>query len=118
MRSRLKGLRREARLALKRDRFASQYLGVCLNGRGNRWKIIVFGQENKVELTGFATDLEAAIAYDRLARYINGQAAVLNFPEKRYRPASVEELREKMQNPSRGRSSARASGKPRRARRR
>jgi hypothetical protein len=76
------------------------------------------GRKNKVELRGFTTELEAAVAYDRLARYINGQAAVLNFPEKRYRPASVEELREKMQNPSRGRSSARASRKSRHVRRR
>jgi hypothetical protein len=57
------------------------YRGVHKHSR--RWRAMISIGENRVRLGSFATELEAAIAYDRMAREHHGEFAVLNFSADR-----------------------------------
>lgn len=59
----------------------SKYKGVCqLNGRGP-WRAQIGSRKNRRFLGSFATEEQAARAYDRAARETFGPYARLNFPE-------------------------------------
>jgi hypothetical protein len=100
-------LRREARLACRRGHFASDYLGV-VQAKGGRWSAAIWlGRRRGDKATYIATfdsEKNAAIARDRVARRMRVDAA-LNFPERRYRGASIDEMRawaQKVNGPRRG----------------
>ncbi len=63
---------------VKRDR--GRGFMVCFNHRGEKYVA-----------AGYRTERDAALAADRLARYVG--RTLLNFPEKRLAPASLDELR-------------------------
>jgi hypothetical protein len=59
---------------------ASKYKGVCLNDNG-RWRVrarLIDGR--RVYLGSYATEHEAALAYDAHVRAAHGEFAALNFP--------------------------------------
>jgi hypothetical protein len=106
-------LRREARLATRPSKFASEYFGVSKGAKG-RWEARIWlghrrGQKTTYIAT-FDTEENAAIAHDRVARRLRPDAA-LNFPERRYRPASIDEMQawsRKVNEPPRGRAGKRS----------
>lgn len=61
-------------------RGASPYRGACRYG-GGRWLAKIRTGGRQISLGVFATDREAAIAYDAAARVHHGEFAYLNFPE-------------------------------------
>jgi len=58
------------------------YKGVCKDG--NKWIVWVTSKGNSYFLGSFDSELEAALVYDKGARYFFGEYARLNFPEKFY----------------------------------
>jgi len=62
----------------KRCRSASVYKGVTPSW--SRWKALIKVDGVQLNLGTFATELNAAIAYDIAARALHGEHAALNFP--------------------------------------
>jgi hypothetical protein len=73
---------------------ASHYLGVCRTGSKKPWRVVVADGRSSRSAGYWATEEDAALAYDRAALWYQGEAATLNFPERRrkLKPASVEML--------------------------
>lgn len=69
-----------------RSKVSSSYKGVFLVANG-KYQARIFHDEKDKRLGTFATELEAAHAYDAAARLLHGEYARLNFPE----PSSVVE---------------------------
>jgi hypothetical protein len=59
----------------------SQYKGVHFIPTSDRWRAAIYVKHKKHNLGTFATELDAAQAYDRAAKELHGQFAVLNFPD-------------------------------------
>lgn len=59
---------------------SSQYKGVCKVGRG-LWRAYIDIEGQRRKLPDFASELEAAYAYDTAARELFGEFACPNFPE-------------------------------------
>lgn len=70
------------------------YIGVLYIAPTHRWQASVTHDGVSYQVNSYDTEAEAAEARDRLAKFLKGREAVLNFPNKRLKPASVEELRE------------------------
>jgi hypothetical protein len=70
------------------------YIGVLYISPTNRWQASVTHEGVSYQVNSYDTETEAAEARDRLAKYLKGVDAVLNFPMRRLKPASLEELRE------------------------
>lgn len=74
----------------QRGNYSSKYKGVCFDKSRNKWHSSVncrnkFPNEpwrKKINLGRFATEIEAAQAYDKKAKEIWGEFAQLNFPQK------------------------------------
>lgn len=58
----------------------SQYRGVSKN-RHNTWTVQFRNNIRRVNGGSYKTEVEAALAYDRIVREIRGEFAILNFPE-------------------------------------
>lgn len=71
---------------------SSQFRGVCALGDG-KWRASVAAKGTAHAIKTFENETDAALAYDRLALHYLGPGAKLNFPRRRARPASTEELR-------------------------
>lgn len=63
----------------KRKGARSQYKGVYLVE--GRWKASAQADGKRINLGFFATEIDAAKAYDNVARRVHGEFANLNFPE-------------------------------------
>jgi hypothetical protein len=64
---------------------ASPYKGVTRNkGRGNPWRAMIRSEGQRVSLGLFASEIEAALAYDDAARIKHGEFARLNFPDQSF----------------------------------
>lgn len=60
---------------------SSKYRGVCWVKRDQAWAArISAGDQGKISLGNYASEIEAALAYDAAARRFHGQFATLNFP--------------------------------------
>jgi len=88
-------LLREARTERKAARGKSRYAGVFRLAGSTIWRVRTGTRGQQVG--GFDTEEEAAIAYDRVARYRGVSSTYLNFPERELTPISPEELLAEMQ---------------------
>ncbi len=70
------------------------YIGVLYIAPTKRWQASVTHNGVSYQVNSYDTETQAAEARDRLAKHLKGRAAVLNFPQRRLRAASLEELRE------------------------
>jgi hypothetical protein len=114
-------LRRELRFsqAMKPSRHtyggretASRYVGVVFAPKTKNWLAQLRAGDGHVVIAGYRTEFEAAVARDRLARFLAGPDAFLNFPEQELSPASERELRRELRasaNRRRGAPASRAS---------
>lgn len=57
-----------------------KYKGVFRDKRSNRWRASCEASEERVVDEGYASEYDAALAYDNLARRLHGEYARLNFP--------------------------------------
>jgi hypothetical protein len=69
------------------------YIGVLYIAPTNRWQASVTHQGVSYQVNSYDTETEAAEARDRLAKHLKGAEAVLNFPNRRLKAASLDELR-------------------------
>lgn len=70
-------------IASKRRKRASMYRGVRWMANGERWFGLICHNKKSYRLGTFDTEVEAALSYDRAAVELYGDAAKLNFPEKK-----------------------------------
>lgn len=70
------------------------YIGVLYIAPTNRWQASVTHDGVSYQVNSYDTETEAAEARDRLAKFLKGRDAVLNFPDRRLKPASLDQLRE------------------------
>lgn len=80
--------------AQQRSRETSPYLGVHWDSRRRRWAAIICRGKKSALIAQFDDPEDAAVAYDRVALEWFGRDSERNFPRKRLRPASVDEMRE------------------------
>jgi len=61
----------------------SRYVGVCLGTKKNKpWRSNLFYHNKQIHLGYYATEEEAALAYDKMALKIYGEKARLNLPKQ------------------------------------
>lgn len=65
----------------KNGRRPSKYRGVKWDAERKKWKAYITHKRERIELGRFETEVEAAIAYDKAAKELNQEFAVLNFPQ-------------------------------------
>jgi hypothetical protein len=68
----------------------SQYRGVRLNDSGKSWRAQIWDGSRWLALGSYATEAEAALAYDAAAIQMRGEFARLNFPTSPAAAASAE----------------------------
>jgi hypothetical protein len=87
-------LRREARRLGNKRRTSSDYFGVVWERSRRRWlaSVCLGGHRTRL-IARFDRAKDAALAYDRVVMKI-GERILLNFPDRRLKPASVKEMRE------------------------
>jgi hypothetical protein len=71
-----------------------KYLGVHWDSRRQRWAVIVCFGKKSVQIAQFDSAEDAAVAYDRVVIDAVGDDVERNFPRRRLKPASIEEMRE------------------------
>ena len=62
-----------------RRTLSSQYKGVSIDKRTNKWRVIIYYKYRKIHLGMFDDEIEAAKAYDEAAKELYGKYAKLNF---------------------------------------
>jgi hypothetical protein len=72
-------LRRKLR-AVYKETTSSKYRGVCWSEAKQRWIVRIQEDYRQHSLGRFHDEVKAARAYDRAARRLHGDAAILNFP--------------------------------------
>lgn len=86
------------------------FFGVSRGADGTfRAQIGVAGRS--LPIARFFTELDAARAYDRVARKLLGAPARLNFPDERLRPATIDEIRQEQEREVNARIRAKASSR-------
>jgi len=104
----LRGIARATRP--KMGHGASRFFGVARGADGTyRAQIGVDG--GNVGIARFRTELEAARAYDRVARELHGASARLNFPNEPLRPATINEIKQEQEREVNARIRAKASSR-------
>jgi hypothetical protein len=89
-----KELVRAARQKKKAEASASPFFGVVRDSLHSRWVAYIKVSERRhVRVAGFERENDAAEAYDRVARKVLGETALLNFPDRPLPPASIAEMR-------------------------
>lgn len=92
-------LKQLARRRRKATKGASKYFGVSWDAAKRRWSVKVPLKGGKYRIVGrYDDERDAGVAYDRAARHLQqtgqGPEPELNFPERRLRATSVEDLRQ------------------------
>jgi hypothetical protein len=87
-------LRWVARQRRKAESGARPFCGVEWDSSRARWVAAIgIAKGQRIRIAAFDDDEEAAAAHDRVARHLFGARALLNFPERKLRPASIEQVR-------------------------
>jgi hypothetical protein len=71
----------------------SQFRGVFHSREAGTWGAGLWLKQRRYNVTGFSTEKEAAIAYDRMVLYYKPRSPQRNFPKQKLEPASEGELR-------------------------
>jgi hypothetical protein len=87
-------LLRESRALRKTDRGKSRYVGVYRPPESTSWRVRTGTRGEYVG--GFESEEEAAVAYDRVARHRGVPPSHWNFPERKLKSCSPEELESAM----------------------
>lgn len=61
----------------------SKYRGVWYNKQTKKWRVQILVNRKKKHIGYFNNETDAAKAYDRAARRLHGEFAILNFPSKK-----------------------------------
>lgn len=85
----------EAR-TLEKAGTSSQFSGVLWDSRTESWRVSFKAKGRRYNFTGIAEEEAAAVVRDRLALYLLGQGAPLNFPKRRLKPASFADLQSEL----------------------
>jgi len=72
---------RNRRKVTKRNK-SSKYKGVSFHKSKKRWRAVISYQGRSIQLGEFKTELEAAKAYDKAAKFHFGEFACLNLPHE------------------------------------
>jgi hypothetical protein len=75
-----------------KDQETSRYLGVCWDASTASWRFSIKSKGRVYTRTAFADEQEAAVCRDRLALYLHGADAKLNFARRQLKAASFESL--------------------------
>lgn len=68
---------------------SSRYKGVFWHRQRNKWSAQISMRDKSTHIGVFATEEEAAWAYDDAARYYFGEFACLNFPDRQGKPYQI-----------------------------
>jgi hypothetical protein len=86
------------REAVRREkkRTTSRFLGVSWYTLGKCWRISIQARGKKFDIAWLYDEEEAAAFRDRLMLHLAGKTAVLNFPERKLKPASFDQLQREL----------------------
>lgn len=76
----------------EKQRTSSRFLGVSWDPRGKAWRVSAQALRRKYNIAGLKDEEQAAVLRDRLMLYLLGKAVPLNFPGRKLKPASFEQL--------------------------
>lgn len=76
----------------EKERTSSRFLGVNWDLRGKAWRVSAQAHRRKYSIAGLKDEEQAAVLRDRLMLYLLGKAVPLNFPGRKLKPASFEQL--------------------------
>jgi hypothetical protein len=79
--------------AKQRTSETSRFQGVHWDSRRGRWAAIVCIGRKPIQIAQFDDEEAAAMAYDRVAKHLDKTGSDLNFPRRRLKPASIQEMR-------------------------
>lgn len=88
-------LLQEAR-SREKKRTTSRFLGVSWQTREKLWQVSIQVRGKRHSIAGLHDEEQAAILRDRLMLHLLGKSAVLNFPNRKLRPASYEQLQDEL----------------------
>lgn len=91
----------------EKERTSSRFLGVSWDPRGKAWRISTQAHGKRYNVAGLDNEEKAAILRDRLMLYLVGKSAPLNFPTRKLKPVSFEQLQLELR---RARSASRYRG--------
>lgn len=76
-----------------KDQKTSRYLGVCWDANTESWRVSILGRGKRYTINNLSDEKGAAVIRDRLALYLHGADAQLNFPRRKLKAASYDMLR-------------------------
>jgi hypothetical protein len=82
--------------AREKKRTTSRFLGVSWYAKTKCWRVSIRAGKQRYSIIGVADEGQAAILRDRLALHLFGRGATLNFPGKRLKPASYEQVQREL----------------------
>jgi hypothetical protein len=88
-------LMQEARQREKK-RTSSRFLGVSWDATQQRWRVSIQVRGTRYEIGGLHDEEQAAVFRDRLILHLVGKSAVLNFPSRRLKPASYDQIQSEL----------------------
>jgi hypothetical protein len=76
----------------EKKRTSSRFLGVSWHASGKYWRVSIQARGAQYEIAGLHDEQQAAVLRDRLMLHLLGSAAVLNFPTRKLKPGSYDQI--------------------------
>jgi hypothetical protein len=104
-------LRWQARQRRKAESGKSPFCGVQWDSIRTAWvATIAVTKGKRIRIAAFDDGEDAAVACDRVARHLFGREALLNFPDRKLRPASIDQIRAQAWRRSKDRTASTFTG--------
>jgi hypothetical protein len=80
----------------EKQRTSSRFLGVSWNAPKKQWRVSIQARGRRYSIFGLYDEEQAAVLRDRLMLHVVGKRAVLNFPTRKLKAASYDQLQREL----------------------